>query len=183
MKYIECKSKKYSILNNTTNCVPNSYYNDYYIKKFDDNITVLNPCSELDNTCYECDPTLESEFYGELKIGICLSCNPGYEYIEFFHWCIKHSNLKIIINDFENCERKENDTFHFQYCNKYITTINLDLINLDESFSQEFICPDEAPIFNYYLKSCVEMDCPEEGFSNGKCIIYKQKYIYKKNIN
>ena len=24
------------------------------------------------------------------------------------------------------------------------------------------------------------MDCPEEGFSNGKCIIYKQKYKDRK---
>jgi hypothetical protein len=69
MKYIECKSKKYSILNNTTNCVKNIYYNDYYIKNIDDNITVLYPCSKLDKSCYECDPELET-------IGKCLSCIP-----------------------------------------------------------------------------------------------------------
>lgn len=59
MKCIECIDSSYSILNNTTNCVLNEYYNDYYIKKIDNIITVLYPCSELDNSCYECDPELE----------------------------------------------------------------------------------------------------------------------------
>ena len=82
MNCIECKYSNYSILNNTTNCVLNSHYNDYYIKKNDDNITVLYPCSELDNSCYECDPGLETT-------GICLSCIPGYVYNESTHVCIK----------------------------------------------------------------------------------------------
>ena len=162
MNCIECKYSNYSILNNTTNCVLNSHYNDYYIKKNDDNITVLYPCSELDNSCYECDPGLETT-------GICLSCIPGYVYNEFTHVWIKDSiYLKKIINDFENCVRKDNKTIHFQFCNKFITkSYNIVL-------SEDFICPDDAPIFNSYLNSCVDMDCPEEGFNNGNCIIYKQ---------
>jgi len=33
MKCIECIDSSYSILYNTTNCVLNDHYNDYYIKK------------------------------------------------------------------------------------------------------------------------------------------------------
>ena len=178
MKCINCKNENFSILNGTTNCVPNSYYNDYYITYIDENTTILNPCSELDQTCYECDPELETELYGPLKVGICLSCIPGYKYSEQINWCTKNIlYLKIIKNDFENCKRKENGTFHFQYCNKYITEED---VYYELAFHKDIICPDNAPIFNSYLNSCVEMDCPEEGFSNGKCIIYKQKYKDRK---
>ena len=175
-KCIECQDNNYSFINNTTNCVKDSQYNDYYIKKNDDNITVLYPCSELDNRCYECDPELEKIGIPGIS-GICLSCIPGYEYIEAIHACVEERYyLKIITNDFDNCVRRsENDTFHFQYCYKYKTMI--DYYNL---LSEDFICPDDAPIFNSYLNSCVEMDCPEEGFKNGKCIIYNQKYKDRK---
>jgi hypothetical protein len=59
-------------------------------------------------------------------------------------------------------------------CNKYITK------HYNILLSQDFICPDDVPIFNSYLNSCIEMDCPEEGFNNGACIIYKQKYKDRK---
>ena len=39
MKCFDCKNNNFSILNDTTNCVHNSYYNNYYIKNNDDNIT------------------------------------------------------------------------------------------------------------------------------------------------
>ena len=143
------------------------HYNDYYIKKNDNNITVLYPCSELDIYCYECDPELETK-------GICLSCIPGYVYNESNHACIKDSiYLQKIVNDFENCARKENNIYHL-FCNKYITK------SYNILLSEDFVCPDDAPIFNSYLNSCVEMDCPEEGFNNGKCIIYKKKYKDRK---
>lgn len=170
MKCIDFKNDNFSILNDTTNCVQNNHYNDYYIKNNEDNITKLYPCSELDNTCYECDPELEATGIMGMA-GICLSCNPGYKYINFLNICVEDKfYLNIILNDFDNCSRKGNDIFHFQYCNKYITIIDYNIL-----LSRDIIiCPDYAPIFNSYLNSCSEMDCPEEGFSNGKCIIYKK---------
>ena len=154
MKCIDFKSDIFSILNGTTNCVDNSYYNDYYIKNNDDNITKLYPCSELDNTCYECNPELE--VIG--KRGICLSCIPGYVYSA--NTCREEINtLKTIISDFVNCDRRHwKNIFNFQYCNLYKTFIDKNIL-LSEDI---IICPDYAPIFNSYLNACVEMDCPEE---------------------
>ena len=61
-----------------------------------------------------------------------------------------------------------------QYCEKYITYCT------DIPISSDVDCPDAAPIFNSIEKICTDMDCPEEGFENGTCIIKKEKYKVRK---
>ena len=169
MKCITCKKKNHSILYNISNCVKESHYNDYYIYKPEPNIKILYPCSEYEEDgCYECNPDLYS-------YGICLSCSPGFQFYEDENICEQYDNvyLKLILSDFDNCIRKGDGTTDLQYCNKYNTFYYV-------FPSGDFICPEITPIFNTYTNSCLEMDCPEEGFKNGTCIIHYQKYQDRK---
>lgn len=57
MKCKSCKDKYYYLLYNTTNCVNENMYNDYYKNKTNEYIT-LYPCSYYyeNSNCYECNP-------------------------------------------------------------------------------------------------------------------------------
>ena len=165
MKCKSCRNDGYYLLYNTTNCVYEDFYNDYYKNKTNES-TILYPCSYYnENTnCYECDPFNKSK-----DGGICISCKFGYYYNNETKKCSKclEGELSIVINDFYNCIRSKNKNQINLYCDKYQTSC----------FSHDYFeCPEYAPIFNNITKTCSEMDCPEEGFKNGECQIKIKKY-------
>jgi len=164
MKCKSCKYDGYYLLYNTTNCVFEGLYNDYY-KNETNEYTTLYPCSYYNEgaNCYECDPFNKSE-----DGGICISCKFGYYYNNETKKCSKclEGQLTVVLSDFDNCN---NENQVSQYCDKYETLcFPFDYFN--------FTCPSYAPIFNNITKTCSEMDCPEEGFKNGECQIKIQKY-------
>jgi hypothetical protein len=160
MKCKSCKNDGYYLLYNTTNCVYEGFYNDYYKNKTNES-TILYPCSYYNENCYECDPFNKSE-----DGGICISCKFGYYYNNETKKCSKclEGELSLVINDFNNCNNKNASSL---YCDKYQTFC------LSHDY---FECPENAPIFNNITKTCSEMDCPEEGFKNGECQIKIKKY-------
>ena len=169
MKCLSCKDEDYSLLYNTTNCVYKNEYKTYFNNETN-NINYLYPCSLYENTnCYECDPNMQSN-----TRGICISCNPGYQ-LSRAKKCIKCSDeyIKYVISDFDNCYQQMYIT-DLQFCDKYIT------ICTNIPISSDIDCPDAVPIFNSIEKICTDMDCPEEGFENGTCIIKKEKYKVRK---
>ena len=155
MKCITCNNDV-MLLYNTTNCVNELKYKDYYINLTD---LVLYPCSLIDNKCYECEPSLRTE-------GKCLSCKPGYKHNNITNICekCKENEFPIILGDFDNCQYPFVDS----YCDLYTTYCN-------SSENEEIICPDKAPIYNTITKSCHEFDCQNKGLENGICLISKKK--------
>ena len=109
MKCLTCLDGLYFIFN-TSNCVNRIYYVNYYLNETDNK---LYTCSFFeDSNCYECNPNSNSK-------GICLSCNRGYKYNNDTKECLKceENEYPIIINDFDGCQGKFENT----YCNKYVT--------------------------------------------------------------
>ena len=171
MKCLTCNKEFYSILINTTNCVNENIYKRYYVNKTDNNMSYLYPCPDIEDTnCYECNPFLQTN-----DIGMCLSCNPGYQFQSSINKCEKCSKeyARIIITDFDNCVNRVYIE-DYQYCEKYITYCT------DIPADSNFDCPAKAPIFNSLEKICTDTNCPEEGFENGTCIIKIQKYKDRK---
>jgi hypothetical protein len=161
MKCKSCKNKNYYLLYNTTNCVDEGYYIDYY-RNTTNEYTTLYPCSYYNenSNCYECNPFNKSE-----NGGICISCKFGYYYNKEKKTCSKclEGQLSIVLIAFDYCTKEKQ---YYQFCDKYETTCLDDYVE----------CPNNAPIFNNITKTCSEMDCPEEGFKNGVCQIKIQKY-------
>ena len=163
MKCKSCKNEGYFLLYNTTNCVDEGLFSDYYKNPINESI-ILYPCSLYsESNCYECNP-----FKKSIDEGICISCKFGYFYNNKNKKCAKcrEGQLSLVLSDFDGCDI---DAF-YQYCDKYVTTC-YDIENFNN-----FECPNYAPIFNNITKTCSEMDCPEEGFKNGECQIKIPKY-------
>ena len=163
MKCKSCISNDYYFLYNTTNCIEEKMYQDYYKNKTNEYIT-LYPCSLYNENshCYECNPFNKSE-----AGGICISCEFGYYYNNETKTCSKclEGQKTIVLSDFDNCFNKI-DGINYLYCDRYQTYC----------LNDNFECPNNTPIFNNITKTCSEMDCPEEGFKNGECQIKIRKY-------
>ena len=158
MKCLTCLDGLYFIFN-TSNCVNRIYYVNYYLNETDNK---LYPCSFFeDSNCYECNPNSNSK-------GICLSCNRGYKYNNDTKECLKceENEYPIIINDFDGCQGKFENT----YCNKYVT-------HCQPLENEEIICSDEAPIFDNLTQSCNEFECQNSGLEEGICYPVKKKFI------
>ena len=109
MKCTSCYDDS-KILVNTSNCVKENYYPDYYVNQTD---FILYPCSIFsDSHCYECDPSSNT-------VGMCLTCEQGYYLNEETKECIKcnETQYPIIFGNFYGCATRFNE----ESCDNYYT--------------------------------------------------------------
>ena len=156
MKCTSCYDDS-KILVNTSNCVKENYYPDYYVNQTD---FILYPCSIFsDSHCYECDPYLNNK-------GICLSCEHGYEYNEETNECkkCKENDLTLTIPNFVFCHKNS-----INYCYLY-TTLCYEMGN-----NIIFECPEASPFYRNVTKSCSDNECQKDEIKSGICLILNEK--------